>query len=319
MVMITINWKFLCDLILLIEGILGILWSLLFIIILIQHRLYKKSPLALLVGNASLAGLLFHSIIFVQSFHMLIGHPESQCVLRGHLIHSFAGAVYHSICLQALHRLFVTVLSNRRRLQNRKVLLVMIIIQWTFSLTFCLPKLNPYPMISDICLGPFHRRYVFIHLAIAVYFLPIIFLIIIYSLIFRYIKEKTSPHILQSLSNKHRLHREVSILRRIIIPVVIMLVTGLPLASFFVQGQFSLKTPESAVRIGMIFLTAGTSLAMLMNLIFTDSVRERLLSHKYSLIPIKSRKKRRIAMYQLESTSQSISINEIKNYTSDRV
>jgi len=313
MVSISINWKLLCDSILLIEGTLGIFWSLLFLIILIQHRLYRKSPLALLVGNSSLAGLFFHSIIFLQSFHMLIGRPDLQCIVRGHLIHSFAGAVYHSICLQALHRLFVTVLSNRPQLKSPKALITMIIIQWIFSLTFCLPKLNPYPMISDICLGPFHRRYVFIHLALAVYFVPIIFLIIIYSLILRYIKQKTSSYILQSVSNKHRLRREISILRRILIPVVIMLLTGLPIASFFVQGQFSFKTPEYAVRIGMIFLTGGTSLAMLMNLIFTDSVRQHFSCYKNILLPIKLRKERKLRMYQLQSTSQSRSINGIKN------
>jgi hypothetical protein len=307
MVSITINLKILCDSILLIEGILGIFWSLLFLIILFKYRLYRKSPLALLVGNASLAGLLFHIVIFAQAYHMLIGHPNIRCIIRGHLIHSFAGSVYHSICLQALHRLFVTVYSDHPNLQSPKVLITMTIIQWLFSLTFCLPTLNPYPMIDDICLGPFHRRYVFIHLSIAVYFLPIIFLIIIYSLILHYIKKKTSPYVLQSLSNKHRLRREISILRRILIPVIIMLLTGLPLASFFVQGQFSLGTPEYSVRIGMIFFTAGTSLAMLMNIIFTDSVRQHLSSYKCFLIPNKLHKKSQLRKYQLEPASKSTS------------
>jgi len=315
MVSIKINWKILCDSILLIEGILGIFWSLLFLIILFKHRLYLKSSLSLLVGNASLAGLLFHTVIFAQSFHMLIGYPNIQCIVRGHLIHAFAGSVYHSICVQALHRLFVTVYSNHPNLQSLKVLITISIIQWIFSLTFCLPTLNPYPMIDDICLGPFHRRYVFIHLSIAVYFLPIIFLIIIYSIILRYIRKNTSPYILQSLSNKHRLHREISILRRILIPVIIMLLSGLPLASFFVQGQFSFQTPEYSVRIGMIFLTGGTSLAMLMNIIFTDSVRQHLSPYKYFLIPNKLNKKSKIRQYQLEAASPSTSTNIIKNRT----
>jgi hypothetical protein len=309
------HWKILCDSILLIEGSLGIFWSLTFLIILIKNGLYRKSPLALLVGNASLAGLLFHSIIFTQAFHMLIRRPHVLCVLRGHLIHSFAGSVYHSICLQAFHRLFVTVLSHRSRLQDGRVILTMSIIQWIFSLTFCLPTLNPYPMISDICLGPFHRRYVFIHLAFAVYLFPIITLIITYSLILRYIKKKSCPYILQSISNKHRLRREMSILRRIIIPVVIMLITGLPISAFFVQGQFTLKTPENAVRIGLIFLSGGTSFAMLMNLIFTDSVRKHLPNKNCFLLPIKSRKKSKLATCRFESTPQSISNNGI-NYPS---
>jgi hypothetical protein len=110
-----------------------------------------------------------------------------------------AGAVYHSICLQALRRLFVTVLSNQPLLQNPKTLIIMTIVQWIFSLTFCLPKLNLYPMISDICLGPFHRRYVFIHLSIAVYLIPIILLVVIYSIIIRYIK-KILQHIFYKVS-----------------------------------------------------------------------------------------------------------------------
>jgi hypothetical protein len=304
------HWKILCDSILLIEGSLGIFWSLTFLIILIKTNLYRKSSLALLVGNASLAGLLFNLVIFTQAFHMLIGRPDILCILRGHLIHSFAGSVYHSICLQAFHRLFVTVFSHRPQLQNVKVLVIMLIIQWIFSLTFCLPKLNSYPMISDICLGPFHHRYVFIHLSFAVYLIPIIILIIIYSLILRYIKKKSSPYI---VSNKYRLHREISILRRIIIPVFIMLITGFPISVFFVQGQFSFQTPEYAVRIGMIFLCAGTSLAMLMNLIFTDSIRQHLSFDKCFLLPIKSRKKIQLSRYQLELASQLMSTDRIKN------
>src|SRR5689334_7053916 len=93
-----------------------------------------------------------------------------------------------------------------------------------------------------------------------------------------------------------------------------MILTGLPISSFFVHGQFSSKTPEYAVRIGMIFLTAGTSLAMLMNLIFTDSNRQHLSPYKYFLL-LTNPKKQKFSMYQLEYASQSISNNRNKNNT----
>ncbi|CAF2416389.1 unnamed protein product [Rotaria sp. Silwood2] len=146
------------------EEAFEVFWSSFLLIILIKHCLYRKSPLAFLVGNTSLAGLFFHSVIFFQGLFMVIEHSDVYCIRQGHLIHSFAGSVYHSICLQALHRLFVTVLSNQSQLQSPKFLITMTIIQWISSLTFCLPKLNPCP-ISDLCLGPFHGRYVFIHLS----------------------------------------------------------------------------------------------------------------------------------------------------------
>jgi hypothetical protein len=92
-----------------------------------------------------------------------------------------------------------------------------------------------------------------------------------------------------------------------------MVITGLPISVFFVQGQFSFQTPEYAVRIGMIFLCAGTSLAMLMNLIFTDSIRQHLSFKKCFLLPIKSRKKNQLSRYQLESASQLMSTDRIKN------
>lgn len=310
-----IIWQFICDIILLIEGLLGVFWALIYLIILLKHNTCRKSPMVLLVGNTSFAGLLFHTVVVCQAIYMLIDRPEVFCILRGHLIHAFVGAVYHSICLQALHRLFVIVFSSRSTLQCPKTLIIMVIIQWIFSLTFCLPKVNPYPMISDICLGPFHRRYVFIHLSIAVYLLPTTLLIIIYTTIFCYIRKKTSAYVLQSTSPKHRLHREVSILRRIIIPVFIMLLTGLPLAIFFIQGQFSLKTPEYAVRMAIIFLTAGTALAMLINLIFTDSIRQHLSYEKYFLIPVKVRIARQVLSYQQESISLSLTENDSKKHT----
>lgn len=270
------KWKLISDIILLIEGFFGFSCSLIYLLILIRHRSCRNSSLALLVGNASLAGLLFHLIISIQSIHMLIGKAEVNCVLRGHLIHAFIGSVYHSICLQALHRLFVVVFPSRTVLQKPKTLIIMTIIQWIFSLTFCLPKLNAYPMISDICLGPFHFRFVFIHLTIAVYLFPTILLICIYSIIFHEINKKTSSRLIKHRILQRRWRREVLILSRITIPVFIILVTGLPLATFFIQGQFTFETPEYKVRLALICATGGTALVMLANIIFTDSVRQHL-------------------------------------------
>jgi hypothetical protein len=75
-------------------------------------------------------------------------------------------------------------------------------------------------------------------------------------------------------------------------------VTGLPLASFFIQGQFTLTTSDYAVRLAMIFLTAGTALAMLTNLIFTDSVRQHLSYKKFFIVSKKEAVRQPISMYQ---------------------
>lgn len=89
-------------------------------------------------------------------YQLISDGSDRLCVLRGYLLYTGTGLLYHTLCVQALHRLFVIVLRTRRYLQSKKVLGLIILAQWVISASFVLPivldgriRYNP---ISRICL-----------------------------------------------------------------------------------------------------------------------------------------------------------------------
>jgi uncharacterized membrane protein len=74
-------------------------------------------------------------------YQMLSDTADVLCVFRGFLLHCSAGLFYHTLCIQALYRLFVTVYAQRRTLQSSRVFLSIIVIQWLISIIFGIPIL----------------------------------------------------------------------------------------------------------------------------------------------------------------------------------
>lgn len=89
-------------------------------------------------------------------YQLISDGSDRLCVLRGYLLYTGTGLLYHTLCVHALHRLFVFVLRTRRYLQSKKVLGLIILAQWVISASFVVPivldgriRYNP---ISRICL-----------------------------------------------------------------------------------------------------------------------------------------------------------------------
>jgi hypothetical protein len=109
-------------------SIFGIICALIFIIIVTIQRQYHALTI-LLVLNSTIAGLIANVVCISQAVYQLLDFGND------------TGALYHTLCVQALHRLFVTVYSTRRSLQTTRCSIYMIIVQWIFSATFGLPML----------------------------------------------------------------------------------------------------------------------------------------------------------------------------------
>ena len=120
-------------------NILGLICSLTFITIAIFHRQCHTTTI-LLVLNSVIAGLLSNIICGSQAIYQLVSDGNDHlCVLRGYLLYSSTGLLYHTLCVQAVHRLFVIVLGTRRYLQTKKVIAMIVFAQWTVSGCFVLP------------------------------------------------------------------------------------------------------------------------------------------------------------------------------------
>jgi hypothetical protein len=120
-------------------SIFGIICALIFIIIVVTHRQCHTFTI-LLVLNSSVAGLIANVTCLSQAIYQLMDlGNDSLCTIRGLFLQITTGILYHTLCVQALHRLFVTVYSTRRYLQTVRFNISMVVIQWIFSTAFGLP------------------------------------------------------------------------------------------------------------------------------------------------------------------------------------
>jgi hypothetical protein len=120
-------------------SIFGIICALIFIIIVATHRQCHTLTI-LLVLNSSIAGLIANVTCLSQAVYQLINLGNDYlCTIRGLFLQTSTGILYHTLCIQALHRLFVTVYSTRRYLHTIRFNISMVVIQWIFSATFGLP------------------------------------------------------------------------------------------------------------------------------------------------------------------------------------
>ncbi len=153
----------------LMSSIFGVGCATVFIIIVIIYQQCHTTTI-LLVLNSVLAGLISNSVCGSQAIYQLIGNSnDALCILRGYLLYSSTGLLYHTLCVQSFHRFFVTVLTARRYLQSKQVILTVVVVQWIISSCFVLPivlggriKYNPGSRICLVCtnnifLEIFHR------------------------------------------------------------------------------------------------------------------------------------------------------------------
>jgi hypothetical protein len=136
-----IAFETLSSILMLVWSTIGILCALLFILIVSIDRKCHTLTI-LLVLNSIMAGLLANIVGISQAVYQLMNvGPDPLCAIRGLLLQVGTGLLYHTLCVQALRRLFVTVYSTRRALQTKQFTIFLIVIQWIFSGTFGLPML----------------------------------------------------------------------------------------------------------------------------------------------------------------------------------
>lgn len=122
-------------------SILGVICSLIFISRVVILRC-RCAPIIFIGFNSALAGFITNIIYASQAiYQMLSDTPDILCEFRGFLLHCSTGLFYHTLCIQALYRLFVTVYAQRRSLQSTCVIIPIVIIQWLISITFAIPFL----------------------------------------------------------------------------------------------------------------------------------------------------------------------------------
>lgn len=113
------------SLMMLISSIFGLGCSLMFIIIVILHRRCHTMTI-LLVLNSVIAGFISNLVCGSQAIYQLKDDANDKlCILRGYLLYSGTGLLYHTLCVQGIQRLFATVLATRPYIYNQRKLFLL--------------------------------------------------------------------------------------------------------------------------------------------------------------------------------------------------
>lgn len=122
-------------------SIIGVLCAVLFIIVVFRHRHLHKVAIMLAL-NSAVAGVIINTVCACQAVYQLIGDGNDHlCAFRGFLLHAATGLLYQALCVQTFHRFVVVVFAARRYLQSKRVMLLLVLLQWLISSAFGIPAL----------------------------------------------------------------------------------------------------------------------------------------------------------------------------------
>ncbi|CAF1397059.1 unnamed protein product [Rotaria sordida] len=186
-------FEILSYLFMLLYSLFGIGCALIFINVLIIYCQCRTMTI-FLVFNSIIAGFTVNIVCVCQVMYQLTSDGNDKlCVLRGFLIESGCGLLYHTFCVQAFYRLFSTIPKRREYLQSKCSIIFIVLLQWLISFTFGLPILIvdriKFQMDYRICQISMHDLYGFIYFSIWIYIFPLIIIIGIYIRVLIYIKQ----------------------------------------------------------------------------------------------------------------------------------
>ncbi|CAF3193215.1 unnamed protein product [Rotaria sp. Silwood2] len=276
------SFEILSDLFMLLCNLLGIGCALIFISVLIIYRQCRKIT-TLLVLNSIIAGFIVNVVCIYQVIYQLTSDGNDKlCVLRGFLLQSGCGLLYHTFCVQALHRFFATVPERRQYLRSKCVILFIVLLQWFISLTFSLPILVggriKFQAGYRICQVSMHDLYGFLYLSIWIYFFPLVVIIGIYIRLLIYIKQNPYRLVIhQNIFERPIRQREFRIFRHVIILIFNLVIMRFPNLFFFLISQFShIAIPVYIERICLMSISFGQGITMLLCLIDNHQIRKCL-------------------------------------------
>ncbi|CAF0979178.1 unnamed protein product [Adineta steineri] len=234
----------------------------------------------MLVANSYLTGFvlgietLSMGVFTLQNDLKQIEYQDSLCIIRGYLSYSLCAVENYSFLAEALYRYMMVVYPNYLFWQSARIQLLFLCSTWIFALIFPIPFIFTggiiYNVDNQICQLPFQLSISLVFAATSVFALPMSMTIFIYLRLVQYVKEMSRRVVLtNSLS---RAKRELKMVRRLVILVIIIFAVASPYA-LFVLISFFTAPPKYHFRIGYIFINLSVASVMMALLQFTDPLK----------------------------------------------
>ncbi|CAF1227582.1 unnamed protein product [Adineta steineri] len=262
---------------------LTILLALLFLFIILIDKTCRTIPM-MVVANSCFACLSFTTIMFWATIVSLyndlkqIAYEDSLCIFRGYMTYVTGGELFYGYLLQAIYSYMTVVYPTRLIWQSVKFQLFLICLMWASVFICILPILLAheikYQVDDQICQMVLHLSVVTVYTAFYIYIIPMSVIMFIYLKLVRYVRGMN--HRVTPVNTLIRAQRELKMVYRIVILVMILLILGLPITIFFIIGFIS-EPPKYHLRIAYIFAKISLLFVMITLFKFTDPVKSAIM------------------------------------------
>ncbi|CAF1159138.1 unnamed protein product [Adineta ricciae] len=194
--------------------------------------------------------------------------------MRGYIGYTTCAALNYSFLLQAIYRYMTVMYPMRLFWQSTRFQILLILATWIFSFIYPFEFLFNngiiYNVDNQICQLPLRRSFSIIYMSSCVYAIPILLVITTYIKLIRYVHQM-SKHV-TAIVVYTRAQKELKMVRRIVILVMILTFICLPYEIFVLMGMFT-SPPQYHFRIAYIFVDSSYTLVIMILFQFTEPVR----------------------------------------------
>ncbi|CAF1224456.1 unnamed protein product [Adineta ricciae] len=239
----------------------------------------------ILVANSCLAillcssNLLWMNIITLHNDIKQIESPDSLCIFRGYLTYVTFALNNYSFLSSAFHRYLSILYSTCLFWQFKSNQFLFICCTWIFAILFPMAFIFTgdiiYNIDNQICQVILSFSFPIIFLSIFVYFMPVLFTMLIYWKLILYVKEMSRRVI--STNVLFRAQRELKMVRRTVILLLILITIGFPYAIFIFMSFFT-SPPLYHFRIAYIFAATSVTCVPVALFQFTDPLKAFVIS-----------------------------------------
>jgi hypothetical protein len=271
------NWlEFFGSIGMVISTAIALIVSLIYLVIIIWSQGRNMLTSTLLSSNTFLAALVYSSAHFSIAISVLrsdiavidgirIRFNNPFCMSSAFVFYSGCALLYYSYVMQAVQRFSRIVLYDYRWLHEHRIQIFFIILQWFFCILGTFIPLSTtnqlqYDIYMNMCIIPIRSNGWTMYYAIFCYCIPLIFLAIFYHRLIQYIlivRARVTACLISG-SVVIAAQRQLALIRRVIVLVSILTLSGLPYSVFIGMG-FWMDPPIYQFRIS--FLCVDIALA----------------------------------------------------------
>jgi hypothetical protein len=177
-----------------------------------------------------------------------------------------------------VYRYIVVIYPNRLVWQSRRSQLLLIVISWLYGfihpLVFMFTGDIIYSVDNQTCQFRLHLFFSIVYATLGAYVVPVSLIMLVYFNLIRYVKEISKRVI--SVATLSRAQRELQMVQRVVIIVMILLTIGFPYTIFVLMSFFT-DPPTYDSRIAFVFGDLVWILVAIALLQFTDALKTSIM------------------------------------------